>query len=94
MLSGFNSKVITADGVVGPTSLVISAIEGIYAEGGSGAATTASIYDGTGTGGTKLAQISALTGDFTALEKPIAVSSGQVYVDISTTGGSVTVVWR
>jgi len=89
------AQVITGDGVVG-TSGADTIVWFIACMGGSGAATTADFHAGTSTAGTKRVALAALTGDTTNLDGgPRGILfAGGCYVNITTTGGSVTVVYN
>ena len=87
--------VASADGVIG-SSGVKGLVYAITVKGGTGSnTTTAKLYNGTGTGGTLQEDAISPAVDTITIsygEKGVLYGSG-IYLDITTTGGSVTVVY-
>jgi hypothetical protein len=88
------SQVLTADGVVG-TSGEDTIVFAATIKGGS-AVTTAVLHEGTGTGGTKHEDaIAPVNNSVTVFYGDNGVHyPGGCYLNITTTGGSVTVVYN
>lgn len=88
------AHVRTDDGVIG-TSGKETVLVALTVKGGS-ATTTAALYDGTSTGGVAVENIIApIDSTVAAYYGPDGIYCGSgLYLDITTTGGSVTAVYR
>jgi len=97
MLSGVNSKNLTADGAIHGASdaKLVQALCGVILTSGSGAAGSVVLYDGDSASGTKIATVRAAAADTElALNSPIAINSGNVYADLTGAGAEVTLLWK
>ena len=86
------TSVVTADVAVVSSR---AQIHGFIVEGGTAAVTTAIIYDNTSAAGTEIARCRANIGDSIAVMFPgPRFCNIGIFVDITTTGGSVTVLYE
>jgi len=85
------SSTVTADGVIG-TSGADTVVWAIIANGGS-ALTICQLEEGTGSGATMALMTAPITDSATVSFPTGLFCAGGAYVDITTTGGSVTVVY-
>lgn len=91
-LAVVQTLVRTTDGAVGAAGR--RRFWGVIVEGGT-AATTVIIYDNTAASGTEICRARALIGDTVAVMFPEPrVCEVGIFVDITTTGGSVTVLYE
>lgn len=94
-LGGVNIKHLAADGRVTGSDLA-SAMCSASATAAVGTAAIAEIYDGIDATGTLIGRIEIPAGDTEklALGGPVAITSGEIFVDLTGAGSTATITWK